>query len=580
LLNQVNFLSCNILISEHALRYFNDVVIFILQMNKMASARRSCKNKPDVFCYICGEYTLVPNRNHVTSFIKRAYHAYFDIKLGDQDKAWAPHMVCKTCTEHLRQWTKGNRSCLKFGIPMVWRQPTNHDSDCYFCAIDVTGINKKNRSSLTYPDLQSARRPVAQCDKIPVPLFQELPESSDEDSSSAPEDNVEEEVVYGDDAPHPFSQEELNDLVRDLSLPKSSAELLASRLKEKNLLTDSTRITFYRHRHEEYLHFFSEEKDLVYCRDIAQLLNKLGLPHYEPEDWRLFIDSSKRSLKCVLLHNGNQFASVPLAHSTTLKEKYDAVKYVLEKICYDQHKWFICVDLKMVNFLLGQQSGYTKYPCFLCMWDSRADAQHYTKKDWPVREELVPCRTKNIINDPMVDRDRILFPPLHIKLGLIKQFTKALDKHGRCFTYLCKTFPGLTIEKLKAGIFDGPQIRSLIKDPEFENSMNEVELKAWKAFVLVVKNFLGNYKADNYAELVSNMLIAFRNLGCHMSIKMHYLFSHMDRFPENLGSMSDEQGERFHQEIMEMETRYRGRWDVVMMADYCWTLKRDLYPWC
>jgi len=61
-----------------------------------------------------------------------------------------------------------------------------------------------------------------------------------------------------------------------------------------------------------------------------------------------------------------------------------------------------------------------------------------------------------------------------------------------------------------------------------------------------------------------------------MSIKMHYLFSHIDRFPENLGSMSDEQGERFHQEIMEMETRYRGCWDVVMMADYCWTLKRDI----
>ncbi|XP_023252229.1 NACHT, LRR and PYD domains-containing protein 9-like, partial [Seriola lalandi dorsalis] len=136
----------------------------------------------------------------------------------------------------------------------------------------------------------------------------------------------------------------------------------------------------------------------------------------------------ERSLKCVLLHNGNQFASVPLAHSTTLKEKYEAVKYVLEKIRYDQHEWLICVDLKMVNFLLGQQSGFTKYPCFLCMWDSRDTAQYYTKKDWPVWEELVPCRSRNVISNPLVDRDKILFLPLHIKLGLIKQFTKALDK--------------------------------------------------------------------------------------------------------------------------------------------------------
>jgi len=64
------------------------------------------------------------------------------------------------------------------------------------------------------------------------------------------------------------------------------------------------------------------------------------------------------------------------------------------------------------------------------MGDSRNRAQHYTKKDWPVREELVPCRARNVINNPLVDREKIVFPPLHIKLGLIKQFTKALDKDG------------------------------------------------------------------------------------------------------------------------------------------------------
>ena len=98
--------------------------------------------------------------------------------------------------------------------------------------------------------------------------------------------------------------------------------------------------------------------------------------------------------------------------------------------------------------------------------------------------------------------------------------------------------------------------------------MNEVELEVWEAFVLVVKNFLGYNKARNYAELVNNMLTAFRNLG-FMSVKMHYLFSHMDWFPENLGSMNDKQ------DLKEMETRYQGCWDAVMMADYCWNLKRE-----
>ena len=183
-----------------------------------------------------------------------------------------------------------------------------------------------------------------------------------------------------------------------------------------------------------------------------------------------------------------------------------------------------------------------------------------------MREQLVPG-ARNIINEPLVDREKILIPPLHMKLGLMKQFTRALDKDGRCFNYLCRAFPRLTIEKLKAGIFDGPQIRQLIKDTEFQNSMNTLECVAWKSFVQGVNNFLGNTKAANHARLISSMIEAFQKLGCLMSIKMHFLFSHMENFPENLGAMSDEQGESFHQDMRQMEKRYHRRWDAFMMAD-------------
>ncbi|GFT58353.1 putative DD41D transposase [Trichonephila clavipes] len=60
-----------------------------------------------------------------------------------------------------------------------------------------------------------------------------------------------------------------------------------------------------------------------------------------------------------------------------------------------------------------------------------------------------------------------------------------------------------------------------------------------------------------------------------MSVNVHFLHSHLDYFPENLGVVSEEQGERFHQDIKEMERRYQGRWNVNMMADYCWMLKRE-----
>ena len=62
-----------------------------------------------------------------------------------------------------------------------------------------------------------------------------------------------------------------------------------------------------------------------------------------------------------------------------------------------------------------------------------------------------------------------------------------------------------------------------------------------------------------------------------MSLKVHFLHSHLDYFPENLGAYSEEQGERFHRDIRTMETRYQGRLHVNMMADYCWMLKRDSF---
>ncbi len=468
---------------------------------------------------------------------------------------------------------------MQFGIPMVWREQSNHVSDCYFCAINLTGINRNNRHTLTYPDLESARRPVPHSEEIPVPVYAGLRDISDDEDYMECGTGDEAAAYLPTDesrAPQPFSRGELNDLVRDLHLSKQASELLASRLNSRNLLGKDARVTSFRKRHVPFMKYFAQEEDLVYCKDVPGLLNEIGVAAYETTDWRLFVDSSKRSLKCVLLHNNNVHPSIPLAHSTTLKEQYDAIKYVLLKIAYHDHQWVICVDLKMVNFLLGQQSGYTKYPCFLCMWDSRAKEKHYVQNEWPVRELLEPCRAKNVIHEPLVDRDKILFPPLHIKLGLIKQFAKALDKQGKCFEYLCLAFPSVTEEKLKAGIFDGPQIRQLMRDANFENSMTDVERTAWRAFAEVVSNFLGNRKAENYQELVENLMAAYCRLGCNMSIKMHFLNSHLARFPDNLGAMSDEQGERFHQDMKTMEMRYQGRGDATMMADYCWCLKRDM----
>jgi hypothetical protein len=86
-----------------------------------------------------------------------------------------------------------------------------------------------------------------------------------------------------------------------------------------------------------------------------------------------------------------------------------------------------------------------------------------------------------------------------------------------------------------------------------------------QAFKNVTKSFLGNRKAENYHEIVSDLLMAYKAKGCNMSLKVHFLDSHLDFFPENLGAVSDEHGERFHQDIYNMKKRYQGKWSSV-----CW----------
>ena len=61
--------------------------------------------------------------------------------------------------------------------------------------------------------------------------------------------------------------------------------------------------------------------------------------------------------------------------------------------------------------------------------------------------------------------------------------------------------------------------------------------------------FLENHKAPNYEKCVTKMLEAYKEMSARMSLKMHFLHSHLDFFPENNSDVSDEHGERFHQDI-------------------------------
>ena len=113
----------------------------------------------------------------------------------------------------------------------------------------------------------------------------------------------------------------------------------------------------------------------------------LSLPQ-NVSDWRLFIDSSKYTLKAVLLHNGNLYRSIPVLYARNIKESYDSMGQILDLIDYNKCQWQICGNLKVIAFLLGLQQGFTKFSCFLCEWNSRARAEHYSSKVWPPRVQF------------------------------------------------------------------------------------------------------------------------------------------------------------------------------------------------
>jgi len=320
---------------------------------------RTCLNHPDTFCYVCGSFTTKAQRRSITTDLKRIYKLYFGCPLGDQDKPWAPHVICNTCSNGLHDWLNKRRLSMPFAIPMIWREPRDHHSDCYFCCVKTSGFSAKTKHKMAYPNLDSAIRPVSHDNSMPVPQpppdgLDSVPDEDDEgwlkDAVGGDSEMCDVDFVADDSEPETFTQEELNDLVRDLNLPKDKAELLASRLKQKHLLAKGVAVSHYRKRSRHLATFFTVEDQLCYCHDTNGLFSSLS-QEYIADEWRLFIDSSQRSLKAVLLHNGNVKQSIPIGHSVHLKESYNNMKVLLEAIHYETHQWNICGDLKVIGML-------------------------------------------------------------------------------------------------------------------------------------------------------------------------------------------------------------------------------------
>ena len=129
------------------------------------------------------------------------------------------------------------------------------------------------------------------------------------------------------------------------------------------------------------------------------------------------------------------------------------------------------------------------------------------------------------------------------------------------------------MEKLKAGIFDNPQIRELMKDPMFDKARSKAELFAWKSLMSVVINFLENNWSVEYEKEIEELLKNLHSSGheCQTALSAVTL----GLFSKELWRSKWRAGWALSPDIHIMEEHYQGHWDVNFLTGYCWCLKQD-----
>lgn len=208
----------------------------------MESVRQFLCNKSSYsFSHICGEFVPIGNRKNIDEEIKYLYSKYFGIDISNQEKCWVPHRICSSCRINLIRWSK-REGHMKFGSTMIWRDPINHETNCYVCLTDIKGFSGRNRHSVVYANVTSVTHPVPHSQQLPIP---NSPTQTEQAAQEFADDNDSDEELPGANdpiyipdttEPHPLTQMDLFDLVRDLNLTKEMSELLGSRLQQWCLL--------------------------------------------------------------------------------------------------------------------------------------------------------------------------------------------------------------------------------------------------------------------------------------------------------------------------------------------------------
>ncbi|XP_058859314.1 uncharacterized protein LOC131702005 [Acipenser ruthenus] len=152
-------------------------------------ASRGCKHPADAFCYVCGQFIKTRAKKYsveASAKMCEAYKAYFGMPVRDQDKPWAPHFTCEYCKKTLEGWYRGEKRAMKFAIPRIWREPTDHSSNCYFCMVDPSKRTEFSvgRNNVKWEPLVDPRKVLMPPLHIKLGLMKQFVRALDKESAA------------------------------------------------------------------------------------------------------------------------------------------------------------------------------------------------------------------------------------------------------------------------------------------------------------------------------------------------------------------------------------------------------------
>lgn len=105
--------------------------------------------------------------------------------------------------------------------------------------------------------------------------------------------------------------------------------------------------------------------------------------------------------------------------------------------------------------------------------------------------------------------------------------------------YLKKEVPRKSDAQIKEGVFVALQVRELIQHVKPKDQLSEMEKAALKSLKNDTTSVLGNHTAENYRDMLAYLVQSCKAMGYNMSLNVHFSDSHLNFFPEKLGTVSN-----------------------------------------